>query len=179
KDPASGLTGPLNLRCTGTPGTNNNTCDGWDPGQGQLDPAGAYSTGYQDPTTSYQALSNGTIETLRETAQAQGTYYSNSCPPFGATGVLFVETAPVGGCSYAGTGGVPWGSDSAPVALVIANGTLTFGANVSYYGVIYMADEQETTLPPSGSNCTSSGLQSTVFTVQGGGAIHGGVFVDK
>lgn len=179
KDPNSGLTGSVDLRCNGTP-TYGSSCAGWDPSKGQLDPPTAAQTSYSDPSNNFQTLSNGVLEELRQTAQAQGTYYGpGQCPAYGATGVLFVEQTPSGGCSYQGTGGVNWGSDSAPVALVIANGTLTFGANVNFYGVIYMADGQETSVPGSGSNCTDSGLQNNVFTVQGGGALHGGLFVDK
>lgn len=179
----SGLTGDVNVRCDSpaTPGfSQNNNCDGWDPKQGQLDPASAYQIGYQDPSNNFQTLSNGVLEELRRSAQAAGTYYgAGQCPAYGATGLLFVENTPSGGCTYQGTAGVPWGSDASPVALVIANGTLTFGANVNFYGVVYMADGQETSVPASGSNCTDSGLQNTVFTVQGGGSIHGGLFVDK
>jgi Tfp pilus assembly protein PilX len=172
----SGLTGSVNVRCDGTPGfSNSNNCVGWDPKQGQLDPASAYQTDYQDPSNNLQALSNGVLEQLRESAQAANTYYpAGTCPAYGATGLLFVENA---NCSYQGTGGVPWGSDTSPAALIIASGTLTFGANVNFYGVVYLADGQETSVPSNGV-CTSA-QQNNVFTVQGGGAIHGGLFVDK
>jgi Tfp pilus assembly protein PilX len=181
KDPSSGLSGSVDLRC-GTSGTqpafnNNDTCAGWDPNQGQLDPPSVVTTGYMDPSNNYQTLSNGVLEQLRESAKAAGTYFPvGQCPLYGATGLLFVENA---NCSYAGTGGVPWGSDTAPVALVVASGTLTFGANVTYYGVLYLADGQGTIPTPPATCSTNQPSSNVVFTVQGGGAIHGGLFVDK
>src|SRR5205807_89282 len=64
KDPNSGLSGSVDLRC-GTSTTaasfNNNTCDGWDPKQGQLDPPSVVTTGYVDPSRTYQTLSNGVL----------------------------------------------------------------------------------------------------------------------
>lgn len=177
KDPNSGLTGGIALRCgtAGTQPTYGDTCAGWDPKQGQLDPAGAYQTAYTDPGGGYQALSPAAIQTLRNTAVLSGTDYPpGQCPPYGATGVLFVERAD---CTYNGTGGVPWGSHATPVMLIVANGTLTFGANVNFTGIIYMVNGQGTT-PPPGQQCSASQWNS-VFTIQGGGALHGALFVDK
>jgi Tfp pilus assembly protein PilX len=177
KDPNSGLTGGVALRCgtASTQPTYGDTCAGWDPKQGQLDPAGAYQTAYTDPGGAYQALSNATIQSLRNTAVLNGTDYPpGQCPQYGATGVLFVESAD---CTYSGTGGQPWGTDATPVMLIIANGTLTFGANVDFTGIIYMVNGQGTT-PAPGQQC-SAAQWNQVFTVQGGGALHGALFVDK
>ena len=52
---------------------------------------------------------------------------------------------------------------------------MTFSANLNFYGVIYMVNAQGT-VPTSGTTCTSA-QQSTVFTVSGGGSLHGGLFV--
>jgi Tfp pilus assembly protein PilX len=175
KDPDSGLSGSVDLRCNGTP-SYGDPCAGWDPGKGQLDPPSASQTNYTDPTAGFQALTDGVINDLRQTAESAGTYYNGTCPTYGATGVLFVENAPSGGCSYTGTGGVPWGSDSTPATLIIANGTLSFGANVNFYGIVYMVNGQGTA--PSSGQCTSA-QQNNVFTVDGGGSLHGGLFVDK
>jgi Tfp pilus assembly protein PilX len=173
KDPNSGLTGSVSLRCSGTP-SYGSSCAGWDPTQGQLDPAGAYQTSYTDPSGNYQTLSGATIDALRQTAEMNGTYYpAGQCPPLGQAGVLFIENA---NCSYTGSGTTNWNSDSAPGAIVVATGTLTFSANINFYGILYLANGQGT-VPASGA-CTSA-QQNTVFTVQGGGSIHGGIFVDK
>jgi hypothetical protein len=174
KDPSSGLTGTLDVRCgnSSTTPSRGSSCAGWDASHGQLDPAGAYATGYIDPTTPYQTLSNGEIEALRESAASSGTYYAaGTCPTEFTTGVLFIENA---NCSYTGNGN--WNSDAAPGAIVVASGTLTVTGGVAFYGVIYMADGQGSV--PSSPPCTSS-QQNAVFVVQGSASIHGGLFIDK
>lgn len=174
-DPISQLTGGIALRCTTsqTP-SNSNPCAGWDQSKGQLSPAGAYQTGYVDPNGGYQTLSPQTLAALRNTAQSNGTYYGpGSCPPLGQTGVVFIENA---NCTYTGSGPLNWNSETSPGAIVVATGTLTFSANINFYGIIYMANGQGTV--PSSGPCTSA-QQNLVFTVQGGGSLHGGLFVDK
>jgi hypothetical protein len=89
--------------------------------------------------------------------------------------VLYVEDAD---CTYSGTGGVPWGSDAHPVMLIIARGTLTFGANVNFTGIIYMVNGQGA-IPGPGQQCSAATPWNPVFTVQGGGSLHGALFVDK
>jgi Tfp pilus assembly protein PilX len=178
KDPTSGLSGSVDLRC-GTANltpSNNDPCAGWDPGKGQLDPPSVLQTAYADPTTPYQTLSSGTLEQLRESAKAANTYYPQPgvpCPPYGAPGLVFIES---GACSYDGTGGVPWGTDNSPAAIIDASGTLTFGANVTFTGVVYMADLQGSS--PSSGACLGA-QQNNVLTLSGGGAIHGGLFIDR
>jgi hypothetical protein len=172
-DSKSGLTGTVDVRCNASGGVPvwRDTCAGWDPKHGQLDPSGAYQLNYVDPITPFQAVSNGTIEALRQSAQYGGTYYSTGCPPEYTGGVLFIENA---NCSYSGNG-TTWNSDAAPGAIVVANGTLSF-SGVNYYGVIYMLNGQGTT--PASPPCTSA-YQNPVFTVSGSADIHGGLFIDK
>jgi hypothetical protein len=173
-DPNSGLAGPVDLRCgnSNTQPSYGSSCAGWDPKKGQLSPAGDYQTGYVDPNGNYQTLSEGTLEALRETAEANGTYYPpGQCPPLGQPGLLFIENA---NCTYSSIGQYQWNSDASPGAVIAAAGTLEFGANVNYYGVIYMANGQGT-VPASGP-CTPA-QQNPVYTVQGGSSLHGGLFV--
>lgn len=172
-DPNSGLTGPIDLRCgtTTTTAVWGSSCAGWDPNHGQLDPAGAYQGGYTDATASYQTLTSGEIELLRESAQSSGTYYASSCPTQFTTGVLFIENA---NCSYTSNG--TWNSDAAPGAIFVDNGTLTFGGGLTFYGIIYLADAQGSV--PSSGPCTSA-QSNNVFTIQGSATIHGGLFIDK
>ncbi len=170
KDPVSGLVGLVALRCNGSP-ARGASCAGWDPGHGQLDPAGSYQVNYTDPTGAYQTLSNGEIEALRLSAQSSGTYYpTGTCPPAGQAGVLFVENA---NCSY--TGGT-WDSDSSPGAFIVASGSLTISGNADFYGIVYMANGQGTV--PSSGACTSA-QQDAVFTLHGNATLHGGLFIDK
>jgi Tfp pilus assembly protein PilX len=173
KDSASGLSGTVDVRCHPSGGTPNyrDSCAGWDPKHGQLDPASNYTLNYVDPIVSYQTLSNGEIEALRQSAQYSGTYYSTgTCPTFGTAGVLFIENA---NCSY--TTNASWGSDSSPVALIVASGTLSINAS-SVYGIVYMVNGQGSV--PSSGVCSST-QQNNVITIGGSGAIHGGLFIDK
>ena len=172
---SSGLTGSVDLRC-GTSSTQpvwGNSCAGWDPKHGQLDPASAFQAGYTDPITNYQTLTNGVIEQLRESAQSSGTYYAaGTCPPEFTGGVLFIENA---NCSYTDNGN--WNSDTSPGAIVVAKGSLTLGGGIDYFGVVYLANGQGS-IPHDGGPCTSD-QQNAVFTVQGSATVNGGLFVDK
>lgn len=173
KDSTSGLSGTVAVRCNPSGGTVNygDPCAGWDPKHGQLDPANSYTLKYVDPTNSYQTLSSGELQALRQSAQFGGTYYATgTCPTLGTTGVLFIENA---NCSY--TSNTQWGSDTNPVALIVASGTLTINAT-KIYGIVYLADGQGTA--PTTGLCTAA-QQNAVLTVGGSGAIHGGVFIDK
>jgi Tfp pilus assembly protein PilX len=171
KDPNSGLTGPVDLRCnmSGSKPDNGDNCAGWVSSKGQLDPPGAYQTGYVDPDGGYSTLSAATLAELKTTAQSQGTYYNGTCPS-NLSGLIYVENAD---CSY---NGGTWGSDASPGAIVFASGTLTFNGNIDYTGVIYMANSQGTA--PTSGVCSST-MQNAVLTVHGGGTVHGSIFVDK
>lgn len=173
KDSTSGLSGTVDVRCNPSGGSPNygDPCAGWDPKHGQLDPANNYTLGYVDPTSSYQTLSTGELEALRQSAQFGGTYYpTGTCPTFGTTGVLFIENA---NCSY--TSNAQWGSDTNPVAIIVATGTLTINAS-QIYGIVYLANGQGSA--PTSGLCTSA-LQNTVANIGGSGSIHGALFIDK
>jgi Tfp pilus assembly protein PilX len=170
-DSSSGITGPVNIRCgnsSTTPGSGD-PCAGWNAGKGQLDPAAAYQAGYVDPSGGYSTLSQATLAQLKATAQSGGTYYNGTCPT-SLTGLVYVENAD---CSYEGS---TWNSHNAPGALVFGNGTLSFNGNITYTGIIYMANAQGTT--PTSGPCTTA-QQNAVITVHGGAAVFGSIFVDK
>lgn len=173
-DSRGGLSAEVAVRCadSNTPSTGD-PCLGWNGGQGQLDPPGNYQAGYVDPNGGYATLSQISLAQLRTTAIAEGAghYYNGTCPT-SLIGLVYVEN--VTGTCTVNTG--TYNSDSAPGALIFANGALAFNANVTYTGIVYMADGQGTT--PLSGPCTSA-QQNTVLTVQGGAAIYGGLFVDK
>jgi Tfp pilus assembly protein PilX len=174
-DPTSGLTGPVDVRCadSNTP-SNGDPCLGWDAGKGQLSPSSAYQAGYTDPSGSYQTLSASQLLEMKTTAQGEGSYYNGVCPTsaqINTTNIVYVENA--GSCTYT-TG--TYNSTSSPGALIFGDGTLTFNGNVTYDGIIYMADGQGTT--PSSGPCTTTQMNS-VITVHGGAAVNGAIFVDK
>ncbi len=177
KDPSSGLTGSVDLRCgsSSTTPSYGSYCEGWDPKHGQLDPSTDYTAGYTDPVTSYQTLSTGELAALQQAAVENGTYYgAGTCPAQNTAGILVIANA---NCSYSGggNGGKNWNSNSAPGAIIVLNGTLQFTA-MNFYGIVYMANQQGS-IPTSGP-CTSS-QQDNVFTVKGSGTLYGALFIDR
>ena len=174
QDPASGLTGPVALRCgdSTTVPVYQSSCAGWDPTHGQLNPAGNFQPGYVDPGTGSQTLNAATLAQIKATAIANGTYYpAGTCPPGGQAGIVYVENAD---CTYQH---VTFNSLAAPGAMVFASGSLFFNGNVNFYGIIYMANGQGAT--PTSLPCVSPSPSTPVFTVHGGGTLDGSVFVDK
>ena len=178
----SSLTGSINVRCgssTYTP-SYGDACEGWDPRQGQLDPASNYQGGYVDPSGGYTAVSASDLASLKQAAQSNGTYYNGTCPT-SLTGLVYVDNPPGGGCTFLGG---TWNMTSSPPAqtdvpgmIIMGDGTLTFNGNISYFGVIYMVNASGTT-PTSGA-CTSAQQNGPLFSVHGTGTIYGSIFVDK
>jgi type II secretory pathway pseudopilin PulG len=174
KDPVSGLTGLVAVRCSASVVDYGTDCLGWNASHGQLDPGSNYQANYVDPNGGYATLSASQLYALKQTAIAAGTYFpAGTCPTAGLPGVVYVENA---NCVYQSN--TVWNSDAAPGALIFASGTVTFNGTLNFYGIVYMANGQGS-VPTSGP-CTSAQLGSTpVFTVHGGGNMYGGVFVDK
>ncbi|MGN6188356.1 MAG: hypothetical protein ACTHOE_05620 [Conexibacter sp.] len=179
----SSLTGSINVRCGDASYTPSygDACEGWDPRQGQLDPASNYQGGYVDPNGGYSAVSTSDLASLKQAAQSNGTYYNGTCPT-SLTGLVYVDNPPGGGCTFLGG---TWNMTSSPPAktdvpgmIVMGDGTLTFNGNISYFGVIYMVNASGTT-PSNGSACTSREQNGPVFAVHGTGSIYGSIFVDK
>lgn len=97
------------------------------------------------------------LDYLRQTAIAQGTYYT-SCPASPAGKLVFVES---GTCSY--TGNSNWNSPTAPGIFIIVNGSLTFRGNPSYYGMIYLYNAQNATCPGPFDAGGASYIQGSVL----------------
>jgi type II secretory pathway pseudopilin PulG len=171
KDPNSGLSGPVALRCTTAVASYQSSCAGWDPNKGQLDPSGNFQTGYIDPNGGTSALPSTALDSLRSSAKSNGTYYNGTCPPAGQTGVVFVDNA---SCTYQAN--TTWNSAASPGALIFYNGTATFNGNLDFYGIVYMADQMP---GAQGLPCTPGHQNGPVMTVHGGGTLHGAIFVDN
>jgi Tfp pilus assembly protein PilX len=178
----SSLAGSINVRCgnSATTPSYGDPCEGWDPRQGQLDPASNYQAGYVDPNGGYSAVSQTDLAALKQAAQSNGTYYNGACPT-SLTGLVYVDNPPGGGCTFLGG---TWNMSSSPPAktdvpgmIIMGDGTLTFNGNISYFGVIYMVNASGTA-PTSGA-CTSAQQNGPVFAVHGTGSIYGSIFVDK
>jgi Tfp pilus assembly protein PilX len=180
--PGSSLTGSVNVRCgssTSIPDYGD-PCVGWDPGKGQLNPASSYQGGYVDPNGGYSAVSQADLASLKQAAQANGTYYSGTCPA-SLRGLVYVDNPPGGICTYTGgnwnmSGSAPTTTD-VPGMVIMGDGSLRFNGNISYFGVIYMVNASGAT-PTSGA-CTTAEQNGPVFMVHGTGTIYGSIFVDK
>jgi hypothetical protein len=155
---------PVVVRCTsGTPPpyTRSNTCIGYDQAKGQISPPDAVSTGFTG-----RAMPINAIDDFRRRAKALGTYYASGCPSSMTGAVVFVES---GTCSYT-TG--TFNSSTAPGAFVINNGTLNLAGNVTYFGVIYAANAQNSTgdVITLGGTATIQGA----IAVEGNGGVNAG-----
>ena len=122
----------LSLRCAGlTYGTTTpNQCAGYESSKGQVSPERLT----YDTATS-PAIDPSQLPGFRQQAAAAGHYYGPgaSCPDLRNIegGVVFIEKTSVG-CS------MPGGfKESAPGFLVINRGTVTFGGNSAFYGIIH------------------------------------------
>jgi Tfp pilus assembly protein PilX len=197
-DPASGATGPVDVRCDSAASQPpQGTCLGWQPTQ--LIPQSAYQGGYVDPTGSSSVLTFAQIQSFVEKAAANGTLYDENatsftlydasgtpsgtftaiqgCPPEPTAGVVVV--AGTGACTY--NGNVNWNTAAAPGALIFlsSQASLSFSGSETFYGLVYMANQGGAT-PAAGSVCTPTQLSSapTLVTVSGSALVTGAVFVD-
>jgi hypothetical protein len=118
---------------------------------------GPGSTTFNYPAT--HTVPPSDLDKLRQTAVAAGTYYPSGCPASPAGTLVFVES---GNCNYAANG--TWNSAAAPGMIVIVNGTMSWSGNSTYYGTVYMYNQQNATCP--------------VFDAGGGSTIQGAVFID-
>jgi Tfp pilus assembly protein PilX len=188
-DPASGVTGPVDVRCSAAGPPPSGNCIGWQPGQ--LVPTSAYQTGYGGSG----ALTAAQIGSLIQQAQTAGTLYNTGggstatpgaipgCPPAGTYSpppagqsypLVVVEGA--GACSYNND----WFSQASLGVLVFLQGSVSIGpGNPHFYGLLYMAN-QGSAPPAAGSVCTAAQISSapTLVTTAGSAQIDGAVFVD-
>jgi hypothetical protein len=169
--------GNVAVRCSsgGGPAVGN-SCLGYDPNKGQVSP-NAWEDNYSGNTSGCSpgvpkcALTKANLDDLRRHAQANDTYYASGCPSNLTGEVVFIENA-TPSCSY--TGGT-WNTPTAPGALIINHGTLSFGGNITYYGLIYAANAN--TPPADAGAIVSLGGAATVqgaIMIEGNGALAAG-----
>jgi hypothetical protein len=154
-----GTPGSLQVRCT-IPANKQfpNSCLNYQPTKGQVFPDTK-----QDGYTGGNALSSSDLDLMRQKAQSLGTYYT-TCPG-SLTGVMVFIEGPAT-CSYSGPAiyNSASGTSPGPGFVIIANGTLSISGTVTYYGLLYAANLQN-----------STGL---VISIGGSGQVIGGVAVD-
>ncbi|HEX8102969.1 MAG TPA: hypothetical protein VF533_10170 [Solirubrobacteraceae bacterium] len=143
----------LSLRCDAP---SHTPCADYVANKGQVSPNRLVI----DPATS-PTFDADQLQSFRLQAQSTGRYYgSGACPDLTgvAGGLVFIESTS-SNCT------MPGGfSDATPGVLVIANGTIGFGGNSVFYGIIYAAN--------------LSNIAGPVVTIGGTAAIQGAVAVD-
>jgi Tfp pilus assembly protein PilX len=128
---------PIVVRCSGK---TTAECLKYPADKGQVQPPAVR----QDPNVPAATLTDSQLASLQAQAQAAGRYYSNTCPSTAAQ-LTSVNGAPVyvkGPCALRITGSTPINSANAPGALIIENGSLELGGNVMFYGLVYVANKQ-------------------------------------
>jgi hypothetical protein len=154
RPPGNAQPGGVAARCVSAP----TPCVKYDASKGQIAP----DTTQLNTGGSASTLTTDQIAGLKLQAQTAvpPTYYpAGSCPPSLTGKLIFVE-------DLTGCGGYSGGnSANNPGVLVFMHGTLTFGGNGVFYGIVYAGN-----LPTS--------VTGAVVTIQGTAAIQGAVVVD-
>jgi Tfp pilus assembly protein PilX len=152
---SSSTAGVVAVRCSlGSNPTFPNSCMDYNPSKGQVVPDTR-----QDNYSGGNALSSADLALMRQRAQSMNSYYT-SCPS-SLTGTLVFIEGPAN-CSY--TNNNTYNSAGSPGFVILVNGTLTIGGGVTYYGLIYAANQQSST--------------GYVVTISGGGKVVGATAVD-
>jgi hypothetical protein len=153
RPPGNAQPGGVAARCVSAP----SPCIKYDASKGQIAP----DTTQVNSGGSASTLTDDQIEGLRLQAKTSipPTYYpAGSCPPSLDGKLVFVE-------DLTGCGGYRGGnSPNNPGVLVFMKGTLSFGGNAVFYGIVYAGNKQN-----------SSGA---VVSIGGTAAIQGAVVVD-
>jgi Tfp pilus assembly protein PilX len=164
--PLVNSTGSLGVavRCT-APYPPQSSCIDLNPTKGpQLQPPGNAQVGYPNST----AIGGDDLAALEDMARANGTWYA-SCPANPNGDVVYVKNA--GTCRYTNSAPSAPGSSKCcnssgnPGLFVLERGTVDFGGNIEFWGVVYHA------------NLDNSGAERLVET-SGTSMIRGGVLVD-
>ena len=125
--------GDIIVRCN----TASAGCAVWDQPKGQIEPNTVKSNPNQP-----KALSPEALDLLRARAVAEGNYYTGCAPSLQGDvpgELVFMENAD--GCHFNGNN--DYNTFAKPGYVVIANGMPTLNGNASFYGVIYHANESE------------------------------------
>jgi hypothetical protein len=150
------------VRCDLPP---QSACIDLNPTKGpQLQPPAKFQLKYSNPA----AIGADELTALEEVAKANGTWYEN-CPANPNGKVVYVKNA--GTCRYTSSTPAAPGSTKCcnsptkPGLYVVERGTVDFGGNIEFWGVVYNA------------NLDNSSAERMIET-SGTAAIHGGAIVD-
>jgi hypothetical protein len=133
----------------------NPPCLDLDLRKGQLSPLKLVG-GFTGP-----AVDPAVVGRLKQTAQAQGTYYA-TCPSNPVGSVVYVES---GDCVYTASAvGAEINSVASPGIFIVNNGSFSLSGNTTFHGVVYGLNAQNTS--------------GNVVTLSGGATIMGALYVD-
>jgi Tfp pilus assembly protein PilX len=125
------------------------------------------TTSWQSPPAPSPTLNATQLAAIKSLAQANGTYFpaGTDCSTIGATQMTGSPVYIEGGstCSISVTGGTI-NSLASTGFLVLVDGTISFGGNSTYYGVIYGLNKSAST--------------SSIVTLGGTSTVVGGLAVD-
>jgi hypothetical protein len=162
--PLVNSTGSLGIavRCNQAPQSG---CIDLNPTKGpQLQPPANFQLSYPNST----AIGGDDLATLEDMAKANGTWYA-TCPSNPNGDVVYIKNA--GTCAYNNSAPAAPGASkccnksSNPGLIILEKGTLNFGGNIEFWGVVYHANVDNSALP-------------NLVETSGTSAIYGGVLVD-
>jgi type II secretory pathway pseudopilin PulG len=171
--PLVNSTGSLGVavRCDQAPQSN---CIDLNPTKGpQLQPPGNFQLSYPNST----AIGADELAALEDMAKANGTWY-DTCPSNPNGDVVFVKNA--GTCRYTnsapaapGGSGKCCNSSANPGLFILERGTVDFGGNIEFWGVVYHANldnsNGERLVETSGTSMIMGGV-----LVDGNGGVYAG-----
>jgi type II secretory pathway pseudopilin PulG len=121
---------PVAVRCN----VRASSCLNYVPSKNQISPD-TTQTGYGGTSV----ISPEILESMRAKAKALDTYYQD-CPSSPTGEMVFVEA---GDCHYVGGGSA--NTASSPGVFIVGTGTIEFGGSMTYYGLAYAANLQQST----------------------------------
>ena len=158
------------VRCDNPGGLTVHNNDCVDYGNGQLSPTNMVKS----DINAGAAIPPGLVDSLKQMAINNGTYYANGCPSNPSGDVVWVEN---GNCSY--NGNMVVNGTTKKGIFIVNNGTLSLSGSVVWWGVIYALNGQNCGTSGSTSGCLNyKGYGDNVVTITGTPTVHGAIFVD-
>lgn len=144
-------------RCVAVTGPS---CNDYEANKGQVTPNGSI---VQDPPQPAPTMDDAQLERFKAVAMSSSpvTYYT-SCPSSLTGAVVYIDLPTATQCSFNGNG--IFNSATSPGLVIMPRGSVALGGGVSYHGVLYLGNKQNTS--------------GAVLSVGGNANVLGGVIVD-
>ena len=155
------------VRCDTEPPGPSSDCANYDPSRGQVSPADAVVQNASTPP----AMSAAQVARFKAAAQSANppTYYT-SCPASLTGAMVFIDLPSATDCQYQGNSN--YNTAAQPGVVIMPRGTMTLRGGVTFYGLLYLRNEQNSTgiVADIGGN---GGVVGSV-TIDGGGGLDAG-----